>query len=424
MANYLNKLAKKILVKYQPDIVGITGSYGKTSTKEAIYTVLSSTYSVRQNLKNYNNELGVPLSIIGKESGGKSFFKWLGVIIAAWSLLLFKNHHYPKMLVLEMAADHPGDIKYLVKMAPPKVGVITAIGPVHLEFFKKVEKVLDEKKAIITKLPEDGFAVLNADDNYVMSVDNQTKAKIMSYGFDDDSEVKASDQVIFSELPEEVEKRIKGVSFKLHYQGTTVPVFLPDVLGKHQIYSALAAAAVGIAFNINLVDIAEALKKWQSPNGRMKIIDGIKHTVLIDDSYNSSPVACEMALDVLARIPSDGKKKFAALGDMAELGEYMEEGHYLVGKKAVGTCDYLITVGEAAKMIAEQAKKSGMAEDRVFSFGTPDRAGRFIQERIKQGDIVLIKGSQVSRMEKIVKELMAEPLRAKELLVRQGRSWK
>ncbi|MBU1149125.1 UDP-N-acetylmuramoyl-tripeptide--D-alanyl-D-alanine ligase, partial [Patescibacteria group bacterium] len=337
---------------------------------------------------------------------------------------IFSNPKYPKMLVLEMAADHPGDIKELVKLAPPKVGVITAIGPVHLEFFKKIEKVLDEKKEIISKLPEDGFAILNADDNYVSSVRDKTKGKVIAFGMDELAEVRASDQVLFSELPEEVEKRIKGVNFKLHYQGTTVPVFLPDVLGLHQIYSALAAAAVGIAYNINLVDIAEALKIWQSPQGRMKIIDGIKQTVLIDDSYNSSPTACEAALEVLAKIPAEGKKKYAALGDMAELGEYTEEGHYQVGQRAAKTCDYLITVGEAAKMIAEQARKSGLEEDHIFSFGKAEPAGRFLQQRIKQGDLILIKGSQVARMEKITKELMAEPLRASELLVRQGPSWK
>ncbi|MFH1598013.1 MAG: UDP-N-acetylmuramoyl-tripeptide--D-alanyl-D-alanine ligase [Patescibacteria group bacterium] len=423
LQSYLNKLAKRILVKYQPDIIGVTGSYGKTSTVEAIYQVLATTYSVRKNLKNYNNEIGVPLSIIGKETGGKNFYKWLGVIFKAWSLLLSRDNSYPQILILEMAADHPGDIKYLVKMAPPKVGVITAIGPVHLKFFKKIEKVLDEKKMIVSKLPEDGFAILNADDNYAISVKDQTRAKVLSYGFSEEAVVRASDHLIFSELPEEVEKRVKGVSFKLHYQGNTVPVFLPDVLGRHQIYSALAAAACGISFNVNLVDTAEALKRFQSPKGRMKIIDGIKHTVLIDDSYNSSPVACEAALEVLSRIPAEGKNKFAALGDMAELGEFMEEGHYQVGKKAAKVCDYLVTVGEAAKMMAEQAIKSGMSQDKVFSFGSADRAGRFIQERIKQGDIVLIKGSQVSRMERVVKELMAEPEKANELLVRQGSSW-
>jgi UDP-N-acetylmuramoyl-tripeptide--D-alanyl-D-alanine ligase len=424
LEKYLNNLANHILVKYKPKIVGVTGSYGKTSTVEAIFQVLKTAYSVRKNLKNYNNEIGVPLSIIGQETGGKNLFSWLKIIIKAWSLIIFKNQKYPEILVLEMAADHPGDIKYLVKMAPCQIGVITAIGPVHLEFFKKVERVLDEKKAIVTKLSSDSFAVLNADDSYVMSVSPETKAKIITFGFSDKAEVRASDQVVFSELPEEVEKRIKGVSFKLHYKGTTVPVFLPDVLGQHQIYSALAASAVGISFNINLVDIAEALKNFQSPKGRMKIIDGIKGTVLIDDSYNSSPTACEAALDVLNKIPSEGHKKYAALGDMAELGEYTEEGHYEVGKLAAKTCDYLITVGEAAKMMAEQAKKSGMPEDRVYSFGLPEQAGRFLQERIKQGDFILIKGSQVARMEKVVKELMAEPLRAEELLVRQGKSWK
>ena len=420
----LRILAKWVLRKYKPRIVGITGSVGKTSTKEATYTVLSSKFRVRKNIKNYNNELGVPLSILGLESGYKNPFAWLGVFFRAMAMLLLRQKDYPEILVLEMGADKPGDITYLTELALCHVGVITAIGHVHEEFFGSLDKIIKEKQIIISHLKKDDFAVLNADDALVMQTRDKTRGQVITFGFSEQAHVRAA-EVDVSAGPSAdpwVDVQIKGLSFKLVYRGSTVPVFLPSVLGEHQAYSALAAAAVGVAFGLNSVEISAALKRYQSPPGRMNLLAGIKHTSIIDDTYNSSPMAARAALKLLGQIKVSGHK-FVALGDMLELGSYTEAGHREVGEAVVGQADVLVTVGERAKIMAEAAREKGMSEDKVFSFGSTLEAGTFIQERLKPGDLILVKGSQGARMERVVKELMAEPMRASELLVRQGPEW-
>jgi len=414
-------LAKRVLKKYKPDVVGITGSMGKTSTKEAVFAVLSAKFRVRQNLKNYNNELGVPLSILGVESGYKSIWKWLGVIFHGLNLIFFRNADYPQILILEMGADHPGDIKYLTDLAPCKVGVVTGIGPAHLEFFESIEKIVKEKRIVVSHLRPDGFAVLNRDDEKVYEMRDKMRAKVLTYGFDSAAEVRAQEEGVIGEGV-----GISGMNFKLSYAGAVVPIFLPGVLGRQHIYAALAGAAVGITYGMNLVEIAESLKKYQAPKGRMTLIPGIKNTLIIDDTYNASPIPLLAALGVLQsiKLPAEDDKKIAVLGDMLELGSFSEEGHKQVGRAAAKSgLDYLVTVGERSRDIARAALEAGMAEDKVSNFPTPEEAGIFVQGKIKQGDAVLIKGSQGMRMEKVVKELMAEPMQACELLVRQDSSW-
>lgn len=416
--------AKLVLKKYKPDIIGITGSVGKTSAKEAIYAVLSSKFKVRKNIKNYNNEIGVPLSILGPESGYKNVFIWLGIFIKAWLLILFRQKDYPQVLVLEMGADKPGDIKYLIDFAPCKIGVVTAIAPVHLEFFKTMERIVKEKQIIVSHLKQDEFAILNGDDTEVLKMKEKTKAKVLTFGFKNDVDIKAFEPNIMKGGAESkwVDYSIQGISFKVAYQGANVPFFLNAVFGEHQVLAALAAIGCGIAYKMNMVEISEALKKYVSPAGRMKLIPGIKHTFIIDDSYNSSPSACLAALDVVKKIEIDGEK-YAAFGEMAELGDYTEQGHREVGRAAAKLINYLITVGEKTKYIADEAVKSGMDKDHVFSFDYNDEAGEFIKNRIKTGDLILVKGSQVSRMERVVEELMAEPEDAEKHLVRQGSEW-
>ncbi|MBU1146190.1 UDP-N-acetylmuramoyl-tripeptide--D-alanyl-D-alanine ligase [Patescibacteria group bacterium] len=414
-------LAHAVLKKYKPEVIGITGSMGKTSTKEAIFAVLSSKFRVRQNLKNYNNELGLPLSILGVESGQKSLVKWFGVFFHGLKLWFGRDPNYPQILVLEMGADHPGDIKYLTELAPCKIGVVTGIGPAHLEFFESVEKIIKEKRIVISHLKQDGFAVLNRDDEKVYEMREKTRAKVLTYGFNQEAEVRAQEEGTIGEGME-----IKGMNFKLSYAGSVVPIFLPGVLGRQHIYAALAGAAIGIIHGMNLVEVAESLKRYAAPKGRMNLIPGIKRTLIIDDTYNASPIPTEVALDVLRsiKLPAEDDKKFAVLGDMLELGSFSEEGHKQVGRAAAASrVDYLVTVGERARDISRAALEAGMAEDRVSNFSTPEEAGLFVQGKMKQGDVVLVKGSQGMRMEKVVKELMAEPLQACELLVRQDSSW-
>ncbi len=414
-------LARRVLKKYKPEVIGITGSMGKTSTKEAIFAVLSAKFRARQNLKNYNNELGLPLSVLGVPSGRKSVIKWLGVIFHGLKLWIGRDENYPQILVLEMGADHPGDIKYLTELAPCKVGVVTGIGPAHLEFFESVEKIIKEKRIIVSHLKPDGFAVLNRDDEKVFEMRDKTRAKVLTYGFGVDAEVRAQEESVIGEGVE-----IKGMNFKLSYAGAMVPIFLSGVLGRQHIYAALAGAAVGIIHGMNLVEVAESLKRYTAPKGRMNLIPGIKRTLIIDDTYNASPIPVEAALGVLQsiKLPAEDDKKFAVLGDMLELGSFSEEGHKQVGRAASASgVDFLVTVGERSRDISRAAKEAGMSEDKISNFPTPEEAGLFVQGKMKQGDVVLVKGSQGMRMEKVVKELMAEPLMAAELLVRQDPEW-
>lgn len=411
--------AKAILKKYRPDIIGVTGSVGKTSAKEAIFTVLSSKFSVRRNIKNYNNEIGLPLTIIGAEAGGNSALHWLAVFVKAAGLLLAKDKDYPRLLVLEMGVDRIGDMKYLTSMSPCRVGVVTLVAPVHLEYFKSVDRIAREKAVIVTHLKKDGWAILNGDNEPVAAMAGQVRARVLTYGFGKGCRVSAQEV----KISENSEWEVVGLSFKLSYDGSTVPVLLPNILGEHLIYSALAAAAVGIAYGLNLVDIAEALRQFRAPRGRMNLISGVKETFIIDDTYNAGPDSMAAAVRTLGKIKTK-KRKYAALGDMLELGDLTEEAHRQVGRLIweMGI-DYLVTVGERAKDIAAEAAKCGLDEDNIYSFDDSAEAGKFIQDRIKAGDFILVKGSQGMRMEKIVKEIMAEPLLAEQLLVRQDKSW-
>jgi len=420
----LKILSKLILKKYKPKIIGITGSVGKTSAKEAVYTVLKTKFNVRRNTKNYNNEIGLPLTIIGSDSPGKSIFGWLGVFFKALGLILFKDKNYPKILVLEMGVDRPGDMKYLMGIAKGDIGIVTLISHSHEEFFEDVKEIQKEKGLLVENLKPGGWAILNFDDELTRELAGKSKVKVLSYGFKEGAMLRAQELVFSFEKTKEVDNLL-GLSFKLTYNGSFIPVLLPQVIGYNSIYAALVAAAVGLTMEMNLVEISKAMREFDSPNGRMNLIDGIKHTLIIDDTYNSSPISVMSALDIVSKIPiAKGARRFAVLGDMLELGKYSEEGHREVGRYAAkARVDKLITVGERARDIARSAEEAGMARDNIFEYTDVAEAGRFIQQRIEQGDLILVKGSQGMRLEKIVKEIMAEPLRAKELLVRQEEEW-
>jgi len=420
----LKILAKMILAKYKPDVVGITGSVGKTSAKEAVYTVLSKKFKVRRNIGNYNNEIGVPLTIIGMDSPGRSIFGWLRVFWQAGKLILIKDKNYPRILVLEMGVDRPGDMKYLNSIVKCKVGVVTLIGPAHLEFFHSIESIQKEKGRLIQNLAKSGWAVLNYDNGKTRQIAKMSKARILTYGFGQKADVRAQ-QAVFSFEEKGGVNSLEGISFKLSYKGSFVPILLLKVVGYGAVYAALAGAAVGLTYDFNLVEISESLRQLESPRGRMNLIKGIKNTLIIDDTYNSSPQSAIAALDIMKMISiSSHARKIAVLGDMLELGSYSQEGHRLVGKHLVKSkINKLIAVGERANDIVYGAEEAGMSRDHIFHFAESIAAGKFVQSRIKENDLILVKGSQGVRMEKIVKEIMAEPWRNKELLVRQDEQW-
>ncbi|MFA5887001.1 MAG: Mur ligase family protein [Patescibacteria group bacterium] len=418
----LNFWARLILKKYRPVIIAITGSLGKTSTKEAIYTVLKDKLAVRMSQKNYNNEIGLPLTIFGCDSPGASLFGWSKVFCHALKLIILRDNTYPQVLVLEMGVDRPGDMAYLVRLAPPTVGVVTAVSYSHLEYFGSLVNIKKEKQVLIENLDNKGLAVLNYDNEPAREMASASKTRVLTYGLKEGANLQAQD-IIFNFTKGNYE--LAGLNFKLNYNGAVVPVFMNNVLTESAIYAALAAAAVGLYFELNLVEVAQALNSFSLPAGRMNVLPGIKHTFIIDDTYNSSPEAVVAALDILGRIKTDeAASKYAVLGDMLELGHYTEEGHQIVGRKvAAAKINYLIAVGEKARDIVRGAQAAGLADEHIFYFDKLAEAGHFLQNRIKAGDLILVKGSQGMRLEKIVKEIMAEPEKAGELLVRQGKEW-
>ena len=408
----LKILAKMVLRKYKPKIIGITGSVGKTSAKEAIFCVLDGKFSVRRSRKNYNNEIGTPMTILGYiSSPGKNIFLWFWRFLQAGRLIIFRDKNYPQVLILEMGADHPGDIQYLTSIAKPSVGVITAIGASHLEFFKTIENIVKEKSKILRHLGSEGWAVINNDDHYLEDAIYSTKAHKKTFGASEGSDVRITDVKI-------TKKDDKyGTSFKLVHQGAEVPMFLPNVLGRQHAQAAATAAAVGLAMGMNLVEIGEKLLNYKPARGRTNLIEGVKNTWLIDDSYNASPQSSKLAIDILADIPIDGRK-IAVFGDMLELGSLSEEGHREVGRELVRQkIDYLFVVGERSRDIARGAKEAGMDEDKIYHFPYSEETGIFLQERMKEGDVVLVKGSRGVKMEQVVYEIMARPWLADELLV-------
>jgi len=419
----LHFFSRRIIRKYQPEVVGITGSVGKTSAKEMTTRILSSKFVVRGSLGNYNNEIGVPLTIIGKENPGKSLFGWCSVFLHASSLLLRRDPNYPEILVLEMGADHPGDINYLTGIATPSMGVVTAIAPAHMEFFKTIKKLIREKQKIVGCLDKSGVAVLNRDDENVYGMRTKTDAEVITYGFHEHAHVRATDvQVRFSPQTGWPE----GLIFKVDYKGSVVPIFLKGVIGDHFVYSVLVGTSIGLMLGMHLVEISQALQTVEMMPGRMRILPGIKETLIIDDTYNASPKATMKALDALLSCCNQKHRgrRIAVLGDMLELGAQTQREHRQIGLCiAEKRIDYFVTVGESMKAAALAAKKGGMSEESVVSFSNSIDAGRFLQDFMKQGDTVLVKGSQGVRMERIVKEIMAEPLHAKTLLVRQGQKW-
>ncbi|HLD17916.1 MAG TPA: UDP-N-acetylmuramoyl-tripeptide--D-alanyl-D-alanine ligase [Patescibacteria group bacterium] len=414
----LRHKAKRFLAKHKPRVVAVTGSVGKTSTRMAIALVLSGRFKVRTAPENYNNEFGVPLAILGLKSPGRSILGWL-------SVLLHREKDPPNVLVLEFGADRPGDIAALCDIVPPEVGVVTALSPVHAEYFENIEKLAEEKAILVERLPEDGLAVLNADDEQVSAFASKTRVSVIRYGFSS-ADVQAGPPTLstredFSFDPGET---FCSLTFPVRGKTGEAAIFLPNVLGRQQATAALAAVAVGEHFGLTVGEMAETLKNYQVPPGRLRPIPGIKGTLILDDSYNAAPASVAAALRVLREFhPVESRRRIAVLGDMAELGQYREQEHRQIGLLVADAADVLACVGEKAKGISEGAREAGMDPDVIKEFLDVEDAGRWLDPFIKQGDVILVKGSQSSRMEKIVKEVMAEPLRASELLVRQYGKW-
>lgn len=415
--------ARLVLKKYKPKIVGVTGSVGKTGTKEAVARVLRAHARVRASKKSFNHELGIPLTILGLDNAWWSASGWLKNILEGLSLVLFRTE-YPEWLVLEIGVEQPGDIARVLKWVNFDIAVITRLPevPVHVEFFAEPEDVAREKLLLARGVGPEGTVILNGDDPKIMAAVPELKAKVLTYGFGSGLTIQGShDQVSFAR---DGEFRIpEGLAFKVQHGGTNAPFRVKGIFAPHQLYGVMAAVGVGLSVGLNLVEIAEALRELETPPGRFRLLPGIKDTLIIDDSYNSSPAALSAALHTLSQMKTSGRK-IAVLGDMLELGPHTIEAHRQAGEEvAAGHIDFLITVGMRTKFLAEAAHAKKFAKKKMLHFDTWQGVGEKLQEMIEPGDLVLVKGSQSIRLEKVVEEIMAEPERKAELLVRQDPEW-
>ena len=415
--------AKFILKKYKPRIIAVTGSVGKTSTKDAVFSVLSSKGFVRKSEKSFNSEIGVPLTILGRPNAWSNPFAWISTIFAGL-LLIIKPGKYPEWLVLEVGADRPGDIKRIASWLLPDVVVVTRLAPVpvHVEYFSSPGAVFKEKGELVKALKKDGTLVLSADDENVLVLEKLASGrKLVTFGFSRKASVMGSKVAIAYE-GRGISRHPIGVHFSVRMNDERAEIGVRGSVGRQMAYAALAALATGISVGLSMSDAVKGLLRYEGPLGRMRLVEGIKHTLIIDDTYNSSPVAVQEALDALASLSTKGRK-IAVLGDMLELGRFSVEEHHAIGTYAFTRADMLVTVGIRSRDTARGAIEAGFAGENILQFDDSRKAGKALEGLIKEGDVILIKGSQGIRMERAVEEIMAHPEDRERLLVRQEEEW-
>ena len=419
LISVLQAESKLVLLKYKPKIIVITGSVGKTSTKDAIYAVLSQISYVRKSEKSYNSELGLPLTILGAPNGWNDPAIWIKNILKGLWLFIYP-HKYPKWLILEVGVGKPGDMKRTASWLKTDAVVITSIPetPAHIEFFDSRKHLVEEKSGLIKTLKKDGILVLNRDDETVFGMGAKTKNRIVTYGFNPESSVVGSGDAISYDASGKPE----GVIFRVDVEGKSLPVVIDGVFGKNHVFAALATLALSFGLKFNILDAANALKNYEVPPGRMRILKGINDTLIIDDTYNSSPFASLSALKTLSEVKNSGRK-IAILGDMLELGKHTVEAHKELGEVVKEKADVLIVVGHRAQAIKEGAIETGMENEKIFEFLDARSAGEFVKTYVANGDVILVKGSQGMRMERVVEAILLDQENKSNLLVRQDKEW-
>ncbi len=369
----LQQLAAYWRARHNPTIIGITGSVGKTSSKELIAAVLRQRYATIWNEGNLNNEIGLPLTLLRIEA----------------------EHEYA---VLEMGFYVEGEITQLCNLAHPQIGVITNLGPVHLERAGSMEAIFRGKSELVQALPPAGHAVLNWDDEWVRRMADLSPAPIFRYGLTPESDLWA-DEIASAGL--------EGIRFRFNHRTASgkidvLHVHLP-LLGRHSVHTALSAAAIGLLSGLSWEEIVYGLKDVEAQL-RIEVTPGINDCTLIDDTYNASPPSTIAALNLLEEMPG---RHIAVLGDMLELGSYEQSGHIMVGRRAADVADILIAVGQRSRWIADEAIASGLATQQVHHTSTIPEATDILTAIIQPGDYVLIKGSRAVGMETLVTNLSA-----------------
>jgi UDP-N-acetylmuramoyl-tripeptide--D-alanyl-D-alanine ligase len=347
-------------------VIGITGSVGKSTTKEVVAEVLGQRYLTLRSPGNFNNEIGLPLAI----------------------LKLTPEH---ERAVLEMGFYVPGEIRFLCEIALPQIGVITNIGTVHAERAGSLEAIVLGKGELVEALPPDGVAILNYDDERVRGMAERTGASIFYYGLDPRADLWA----------DEVEGLgLEGIRFRLHFQGEILHLRVP-LIGRHSVHTALRAAAVGLLEGLTWQEIVKGLRT-ETAQLRLVAVRSKSGALILDDTYNASPQSTMAALNLLEEL---GGRRVAVLGDMLELGQYEQQGHEMVGYRAAEVVHELICVGSRARTIAEAARRSGLAAEQVKEFSENQEVIDYLRPRLDGDEVVLIKGSRGARLDRIVSAL-------------------
>ena len=362
----LQQIARFWRRKLDLRVVGITGSVGKSTTKEVVFEVLGQRYHTLKSPGNMNNEIGLPLTLLKLGSG------------------------YERA-VLEMGFYVPGEIALLSEIARPQIGVVTNIGTVHAERAGSQEAIFRGKSELVQALPADGVAILNLDDPWVSKMAELTQALVFFYGLDPEADLWADDVEGLG---------LDGIRFRLHYRHETLHVHIP-MIGQHSVHTALRATAVGLVDGLTWQEIIDGLRQGHMQL-RLTAVRSESGALLLDDTYNASPESMLAALNLLAEL--DGRK-VAVLGDMLELGQYEKQGHEIVGVRAAEVADTLVTVGTLGHVIAAAARRAGMKSGKVTEFENTDEAIAHLQRSLTEKDAVLVKGSHGIRMDRIVTAL-------------------
>ncbi len=352
--------------KYDIPLVAVTGSAGKTSTKDMIYKVLAEKYNVLKTEGNLNNHIGLPMTLLN----------------------LSKEHD---IAVVEMGMSGFGEISLLSKLAKPHISVITNIGLAHIGNLGSRQNILKAKMEIFDGMDPDGLVILNGDDGLLFGLKDFLSFRTVFYGLQDGLDVQGYNIKMVDEF---------STSFNIQIASQEYTVTVP-VPGMHNVYNALAAIAVGLKFKVPAQDIIEGIRNYKPGKMRMNILTLDKGIRLIDDAYNANPNSMEEALRVVRDL--SGSRKIAVLGDMLELGEWTRQAHLDIGKSVVRNgINYLITLGPNSKYIAEGAASSGMSQRKIFTSETIEEANEYLIKLIRDKDVILVKGSRGMKMEGIV----------------------
>jgi UDP-N-acetylmuramoyl-tripeptide--D-alanyl-D-alanine ligase len=362
----LQQIARFWRRKLNLRVIGITGSVGKSTTKEVIAEVLDQRYRTLKSPGNMNNEIGLPLTILRIGPG------------------------YERA-VLEMGFYVPGEIAFLCDIALPEIGVVTNIGTVHAERAGSQEEIFRGKSELVRALPANGVAILNMDDAWVRKMAELSIARVFFYGLDPASDLWADELEGLG---------LEGIRFRLHYQHETMHVHVP-MIGQHSVHTALRAAAVGLTDGLTWQQILDGLQQGHSQL-RLTAVRTESGALLLDDTYNASPESMLAALNLLAELEGH---KVAVLGDMLELGQYEKQGHEMIGVRVAQVADVLVTVGTRGHMIATAARRAGLRSQRIAEFENQDEAITHLRRFLTKEDVVLVKGSHGIRMDRIVDAL-------------------